>query len=403
MSESNSRGVSLHQANLRIAELCHQSVETFSDRENLDMPMDGDMRITGGPKAFKLSLVIDGIEVSWTGLRDFQQQIGGQLVRMCGLAGVGTHNDHRFKGYSRRVMINALRWMRREGYDVSMLYGITGFYPKYGFAPAFPVVTYSMAVRDAELVRSRGLKFVDFDDTHLRAVLAMFHKNNAGLTGVTTRSVATWAPFRRDKAWGVRPLARVALDKRGRPCGYLAFDLGDGDLVLEVGYVSPDVLADLLHEARRLTWERRHDTVRFMLTDGEPLMEFARQFGLKKEIQYRRDGKGMVRMISVPSALTKVAPLLASRMSGRGSLNLRTNLDSVGLRWSDGQMRVGAVSPAGPQVCLPQWALAQLLYGYYGAASPSLRGVIKTSPAGLDCLTRMFPQQVPHHSKVDEF
>jgi len=187
-------GMPIREANLRISSLSRESVMAGTEKENLDVPLDGDIQVTGELPHRKVSLMVGAQEVSWAVLVDFQQQIGDCLVRMAGLASVGTHDDHRFRGYSRRVLINWMRLARREGYDVALLFGIKGFYPKFGYAEAFPGVIHKMAVGDAERGASGGLKFVEYRPEHHAAVLKMYHQNNAGRTGPTLRG-AKWKAF----------------------------------------------------------------------------------------------------------------------------------------------------------------------------------------------------------------
>src|SRR5262249_10763087 len=57
-------------------------------------------------------------------------RIGAATVRMDGIGGVGTEEDCRHRGYSRRVLEATVDWMRRGDAALSMLYGIPNFYPK---------------------------------------------------------------------------------------------------------------------------------------------------------------------------------------------------------------------------------------------------------------------------------
>jgi predicted acetyltransferase len=323
---------------------------------------------------------------------------------------VGTHNDHRFKGYSRRVMINCLRWMRQAGYDVAMLYGISGFYPKFGWAEAFPAVTHSILVRDAELARPAKVRFVDFDEgKHLPAVLRMYRRNNAGRTGPTLREEGKWVVFRKGNAWGPRPVARVGLDAGGKCVCYFAHDAAPNvdASILEAGYASPAVFGSLLRETAALAWASRVERVNFLMPEDDAFIGFCRQFGMRKEVQYRRDGGAMVRMINIPTALAKVGPVLAARVSGAkaGTLTIRTNLDDVVLSWGRGSgfrvqpRRAGA----GDTVRLPQWALAQLLFGYQNVDALVTGGVLTGPKAGLEALSRLFPQGPHFHYRVDCF
>jgi predicted acetyltransferase len=403
--------VPLPEANLRIARLSRQFIETAGGPENLDRPLDRGFVVTGDARSHRIALQIDGVDVSWCRIGDYRQQVGTSLVRMGGLADVGTHNDHRFKGYSRLVMINCLRWMRQAGYDVAMLFGITGYYPKFGWAEAFPAVTHSILVRDAELAQPAEVRFADFDEgRHLPAVLKMYRDNNAGRTGPTVRQEGQWKVFRKDSAWGPRPVVKVGLDAGGKCVCYFAYDAAPNAdaAILEAGYASPAVFGSLLRETAALAWKGRVERVSFQMPADDAFMDFCRQFGMRQEVQYRRDGGAMVRMINIPAAMAKIAPVLVARVSGAkaGGLSIRTNLDDVNLSWGGGRgVRVEdeRKTASGAIVRLPQWALAQLVYGYQGVDALVTSGVLAGSKAGLAALAMLFPPRPHYHYRVDCF
>ena len=264
---------------------------------------------------------------------------------MGGVAGVGTYQNHRFKGYSSLVMENMLRWMRQQGFDVSMLYGITGFYPKFGYVKAFPETYFEFTVRDAERLIPSGYSFVDYRPKYLNATLKMFRRNQAARTGPTERDPRYWKPFRKGVTWGPKAVCRVAVDKHGKPAGYFVYDDAlDGVCVLEVGHARSDVFPDIIRAVARMAWKRRLESFRFRLPEDDEVMRFGMHLGCKKEVLYHTDGGPMVRLVNSYSALQKAANLLASRLSGTGRMCIHTNIDRVCLSWSGGELTVGQSS-----------------------------------------------------------
>jgi len=398
------RGITFEEANARVARLRRHHVPSRSTPENLDSPVDADIRVTTELPRHKLELVVGGGAVSRLTVVDLQQQIGTQVVRMGGIAGVSTHSDHRFKGYGRRVMENSLRWMRREGFDTAMCYGIPSYYSRFGYAPAFPSVSFSIAVRDAETVEPTGCRFVAFAPEHLKPVLRMYHRNNVTRTGPTRRDPKHWIPFRKGVHYRQKAVCKVALDKKDRPVGYFVYDASHLiATVIEVGFATMKIFPDVLRAAARRALRQRLEHIKLILPEDDAFIEFCKPLGLRKEMHYRRDGGCLVRMISIPSALRKVAAELGSRMSGAGRLTIRTNLDEVGLTWSKGKLRVGKPYQRGMQARMPQWALAQLLYGYRSAEALAATGILKGSRDAVAALARMFPVTPHFHHLVDHF
>src|ERR1041385_4071760 len=68
----------------------------------------------------------------------FVLHIGKAKVRMDGIGGVGTDEEYRNRGYSRRVLEATVEHMQRGDAALSMLYGIRDFYPKFGYVTAGP-------------------------------------------------------------------------------------------------------------------------------------------------------------------------------------------------------------------------------------------------------------------------
>ena len=408
-NKKSAPGVSIEVANERIDALRKRAAAAppvaRSVREHLDRPLDDRIHITTNFPTHRIALIVDGVDVSGTLVFDFQQHFGPCRLRMGGVAGVRTHQDHRFKGYSHIVLENMLRWMRQEGFDVSMLGGITGFYPKFGYVPAFPATYFEYTVRDAERLVPTGYTFVDYSPKYLHATLKIFRRNQATRTGPTERDPRYWKPFRKGISWGPKAVCRVAIDTRGQVVGYFVYDAALDDIcVLEVGHARPDVFPDIFRAVARMAWQRRLASFRFRLPEDDELMYYGLGLGAKKEVIYHPDGGPMVRIINGYSALTKAAPLLASRLSGTGRLCIETNIDRVWLAWSGGELTVSEKPLAGtPRARLPQGALAGLLYGYTSAAAIAADGTLKTSGKGLDLLSEMFPVTPHYHSRIDAF
>lgn len=379
---------------------------TFSrrSRENLDKPLDKDVQVTGEYGYHKLCLFVEGECVSWATVHEFQQQIGSEVIRMGGIGGVGTSEAHRRKGYSRRVMESALRWMRRNGFDTSILFGIPAFYPKFGYAPAFPDVSFTLAVRDAEVVKPRGYSFVSYKPQYLSSILSMYHKNNAGRTGPIRRNPKHWKSFRRGVNWSSKAICKVALNERKIPVGYFVHDAAHlNPAIIEVGFATPKVFPDMLRAIAQIVWNQRLERISFLLPEDDAFMAFCQPLGLQETVGYRKDGGCMVRMINIPGTISKIAPLLGSRLCVRGHLDINTNLESIGLSWANGKCNVRKPCSDPQWARMPQWALAQLLYGYRGASSLAASGILKASKHCIHLLEDLFPVTPHFFYPVDKF
>ncbi len=62
--------------------------------------------------------------------------VGCSRVDMAGIGGVGTEEKYRFMGYSRRVLVESVNYLKQSNFGLTMLYGIPNYYHKFGFAAA---------------------------------------------------------------------------------------------------------------------------------------------------------------------------------------------------------------------------------------------------------------------------
>ena len=110
----------------------------------------------GGWMKIHLALGEDQPDVSRLWAPTFDMRIGSALVKMGGIAGVGTDEAHRMRGYSRLVLEESTRYFAETGHDVAVLFGIPDFYHRFGYAPVLPVTTLTVTVEDALAAVSDG-------------------------------------------------------------------------------------------------------------------------------------------------------------------------------------------------------------------------------------------------------
>ena len=94
-------------------------------------------------------LQLDGQQVSRVVIVPMLMRIGAAVVRMDGIGGVGTEEEFRNRGYSRRVMETAVEQMRRGDAALSTLFGIEDFYQKFGYETTGPEYTVVLPLAEA--------------------------------------------------------------------------------------------------------------------------------------------------------------------------------------------------------------------------------------------------------------
>ena len=73
-------------------------------------------RLTQTDVIWRISLSTeDEQDISRLWIHEYQMRFGTALLKMGGIAGVGTNEEHRNKGYSRRVMEDSTAFMTENG------------------------------------------------------------------------------------------------------------------------------------------------------------------------------------------------------------------------------------------------------------------------------------------------
>src|SRR5262249_49323551 len=139
---------------------------------------------------FEHELMLEGECVSSLAVVDLDMRIGAASVRMGGIAGVGTNNKHRRRGYARRLLENSTAWMTENGFDCAMLFGIPDFYDKFGYAVCLPACRFEVQTRDAERAPATLVRR-PYAPEDPPAVQQIYAANNADLSGSIVRSEKT--------------------------------------------------------------------------------------------------------------------------------------------------------------------------------------------------------------------
>ena len=147
----------------------------------------------------------DEENVSALGLIEYQMRFGSAQLKMGGICGVGTKEEYRNKGYSRRVMEATMVFMNENGFDVSMLFGIPHFYPKFGYATVIPETWIDFGTKEAQAtVSTYQIRKFEMEDAP--KILDLYAANNAERIGTLVREKK---PLERiqygwERLWGCR-------------------------------------------------------------------------------------------------------------------------------------------------------------------------------------------------------
>ena len=398
--------------------------------------------------AIELILEADGKRVSRTVIVPMLMRIGMAVVRMDGIGGVGTEEEYRNRGYSRRLNELAVEKMRAGDAALSTLYGIQDFYPKVGYATVGPEYTVSLPLDAGAPAPAlpKGWRFRPFEADDLPAVKRIYHVNTRRATGALVRHdagdeseeterLARSSPAARKigrRAWNrLEKLAtdpgkdacRVLLDESdairayawiSRGGWWIDFRYRDAPETFHLGEVlatDPAAADAVLTACRQWATEARTGFKQIELAippDGAVTCAAAYE-GWSLHAFHTRDGEFMGRVLDVGRLLGQVQPELAARIGAsrtdfRGHLTLRTEEGEASLSIAPDGVTVGNGSDAARLIIeLPQATLARLCLGAFETRDlvARLPGPLSREAAAL--LEVLFPRRAPHVYPVDRF
>jgi predicted acetyltransferase len=364
----------------------------------------GELRRTHQPGEWTrihLALSPEQPDVSRLWAPTFDLRIGSVVVKMGGIAGVGTEEAHRLRGYASLVLEESTRYFTESGHDIAVLFGIKDFYHRFGYAPVLPVTTLTVKTQDARRVLPHGepRALRPLEERDWPALLDIYQQNNRTRTGTLLRHPAQWKGYRHGTQWTSRVETHVARDGDAAITGYLAFDTArDAFRVGDLGYRTPAVFPTLLAAMAEQSGQRGLEEFQIRLPPDHPFTLFCRRCGGTVLTAYERNAGGMARIINLRSLLEKLTPLLTERLRGTGfaaisgALQLRTDLGTVTLKVERGEVQA-TDDDSSPRwrVTIPQMRLTQLVFGYRGVDDVALEPDVDIPADAAPLLAILFP------------
>ena len=363
-------------------------------------PIDADKTLNEIKTAegWRVEIVKDDRSISRLWIIDRQMRIGSCPVYTGGIAGVGTDEEYRNQGLSRRVMQASLALMQRESYDASILFGIQDFYHKFGFATCMPERRLYLRTRDAERAQ-KHLRIRAVRPADLAAIKRIYNRDNAARTASVVRD-RTWKPFAMGSFFGIEARIQVVLDDKDRVVGYVAYDeVRQHCRAAEVGGRGDEVFSTILHYMARRAVDLRKEQLSFSLPVDHPFARFCRQYGCRDSTHFDRNAGPMGRLIAVDSFLVKMLPVLAERWGTADralGLGFKTAIGSCAIGWHRERLQRLDTSHGALSVRVDQDALIQLAMGYLAAGDLKAQDKLRASSGALALLEQLFPQQTAH-------
>lgn len=322
-------------------------------------------------------------------------RVGSATVRCAIVAPVATDRAYEGRGVASFVMRDALDWATHAGYHLSMLWGHTWLYPRYGYAPGLKSCDVTLPAH-LKPPGAAGYTFRPMAAADAPAMAACYHLSTATTTMAEVRSgePREWRP-----ADG-RQFVEVALDPVQRVRGYFRAARGDRRVdVREIAALDDMASRALFDRLLRIAAENGGD-VHVTATPDNRWSRWAFRHGASFRID--GGGHGMVRVLHMPGFFKAIRPELERRVSTSefaarsGGIRLETPLGTIGIHVDHGAVTLDDGRGAS-LVTLPWASFGSLIAGYrsveslYGQPGVHIEGA--TTPRLLEIL---FPEGYPH-------
>lgn len=364
-----------------------------------------------------VELLLEGQRVSRCRIVPLRLRIATATARMDGIGLVETSEEHRHRGYARRVLNHALQRMQEGDAALTMLYGIQNFYPKFGYITAGPESTIALPPSGAKISLPEDYQVRAFMPDDLPSLQRLYDRATARSVGAAVRAgdEYPWTEIR------TRTPAdcRVVADRNGRVTAYvwrgedLTFvrahsefhpdDLILGEVVAADGPSADAALAVCRAWAAEEAKRRPIRYVRLFMPHEGPVAAAAMQAPAELARGYESDGGWMASVLSTERLFSSLQPELSRRLIEadnpfRGALRILTDAGDVTLSiGGDGvQVENRRLGSSGTDretlVCrLPQTTLARLTLGTYPSDDLLARLPEPPEEKAVDLLRMMFP------------
>jgi hypothetical protein len=404
-----------------------------------DQPIDTELnaafrKTPGG--ATRVELKSGERVVSGLWIVPFHLRIGSARVRMDGIGGVGTPEEFRKRGYSRRTLEATVRHMRDGDAALSMLYGIRDYYPKFGYATAGPnhYLRLPLAGQNPS-PQIPGWTVRPFRESDLPALRRIYDRTIEKEVGAAVRPegsnawsrlIASVSPENDDEC-------RVVVDPHGEIRAYVwrgrefwvasSWERNEPNALILSEVLSETPAAADVAVSACLEWAAEESATKtgpakeaiLSLPPDSATAQAAKRRTAQFVAQFTYCGESMARVLNVARLLETLKPELEARWAAAqlnfvGSLTFQTDIGDAALRIAEEGMEVADRDLSEDRdgrgenlrVQLPQGDLARLALGAFAPEDALLRLEVRPD-ATRELLSALFPARHPHMYIPDRY
>ncbi len=328
-------------------------------------------------------------------------RIGTAIVDGAMVGPVATHPNFQGKGYCSAVMRDAVQYMERQSFDITLLWGIPWLYTRYGYSPAMVKTETVIKLERKNPTENPSYDLRSFTEADLEPMTRIYHSNTATRTCAEIRSPEMWEW----RPGGSEAKLEVLTDKKGEVIAYQALgtDWGGNSCAHEIGVLNHKACEAILDSLVRTAKGRGLKEFHCVVHPSHPFARFA--FGRDGEIHIKSGGGGgMTQVISLISLFSKMEKEFERRLSysefhnRRCTLKLSSEGKSADLDIDHGQVTTSTDDNTGDyQLDISLTCLNPLITGYKSITeltkSPQVK--VKGGKTALRLIDALFPTGFP--------
>ena len=332
------------------------------------------------------------------------------VAPVAAIAGVRVKPTRRGQGYSRALMEAALDYMRRQGYAVSLLFGIPGFYHRFGYANVLVSKSDAWVKTAAAESLKAGLAVREAKPSDGEALLAIYDAANTGRTGTFERRASAFSPWLDDdEEWWQKERRVLVAEDAGTP---VAYALGDWEWrhesewhlrPYEIGALPErenDGVGSVIGALAAEAAARREKWLTLEAPPDSSLLGVLKPVGFTQEIEYTNNQGGMGRIMDLGALAAALRDTVTTGLRAMGTEGRVGRVELV----CDGE-RAAIDAGAGRRLAieLPQQYLLQLLMGYRSIVELSVDFPACVADEDVAIVDALFPAGSPYMWRLDHF
>ena len=357
----------------------------------------------------------DEERVSVLGLREYRMRFGSAQLKLGGICGVGTKDEHRNKGYSRCVMEHSTEYMIENGFDVAMLFGIPDFYHKFGYATVLPETWMEFDTKNVgAAVSSYRIRKFNMEDAP--QVLAIYAANNAERTGTLVRD--PWKGFMTPGGFGMDADPYVVLNEAGEVIGYFVCGgldvirnmMEENCILCDIGFLDRTVFESVIRFFVDSVDHAGVSRIRCSIPTDHPFAIYCRRYGCRTNTYNPKNHLGMMRIINQSSTLKRITGELEKRLQRftqlsqwSGKILISSDLGQDCLEIDQSRIAHTNSKTNAFNFEVPQDKLIQLMMGRRSIEDLAVEPGVSVSEGIIPVLEALFPLGHPHVWWPDRF